>query len=57
MNEKCPCKKCLDATKRGIKSMEKEDADNFSKYDYVTDMTSDLWEECENCKDSNWEEE
>jgi len=50
----CPCKKCSDAIKKGVKSMKEEGAPGFCIQDYVQEMLSGDWVECENCQDNDW---
>jgi len=51
----CPCENCRKATVRGIKSMREEGSPEFCIYDYIQEMETGLWIECENCPDNKWE--
>jgi len=50
----CPCKKCIDAIKKGVKSMKEEGSPEFCIYDYIQEMETGLWIECEDCPDNDW---
>jgi len=52
--EKCPCKKCKKQMKIGVDSLIDEGAPNMVIIDYINDMTTGQWTQCENCSDNNF---
>lgn len=52
---KCPCENCKKQMKLGIDELIDEGAPSMVIVDYIHDMTTGNWVECENCKENDFE--
>ena len=58
MNNICPCEKCRKQMKKGVDSMiATKRSNSFVISDYIDDMSTGGWTECENCPDYNFPED